>query len=258
MLGRPHIALVAAVVGIGISAFRRSPAPALRIAVPTMGALLFLLMWNHWMFGVWSVGGSYENAASAAAGSFSQGRWLGQLTNVAGFFFSPARGLLVWTPVLLLFLPALVRSSKCLPDWSRLLVVGGLLYSFFQMRLNGFTGGIGFYGYRHPLELVTCLVPALVFAVPKLGRSARLLVPVLLSAQVAAVTIGAINEAYFIYLNRMWSDNSFWVALRFQPDVVGVWTGLCLAVGVLVSLMINRALASASDYAETAPVAERP
>lgn len=247
MLGRPHIALVAAVVGIGISVGRRSLAPAVGIAVPTLGALLVLLAWNHWMFGVWSIGGAYEYAASAATGSFGQGRWLGQLTNLAGFFFSPARGLLVWTPALLLFLPAVVRSWKALPDWSRLLVVGGLLYSFFQMRLNGFAGGIGFYAYRHPLELVTCLVPAVVFSVPRLGRWARLLVPVLLSAQVAAVTIGAINEAYFIKLDRMWSDNSFWVALRFQPGVVGVWLALCLALGVLVSVMVNRRRVVAPD-----------
>jgi len=252
MLGRPHVALIAAVVGVGISLHRRSAGPAVRIAIPTLGALLVLLMWNHWMFGVWSIAGSYENAADAATSSFSQGRWLSQLTNVAGFFVSPGRGLLVWTPALMLFLPALVRSWKSLPDWSRYLVVGGLLYSFFQMRLNGFSGGIGFYGYRHPLELVTCLVPALVFAAPQLGRWARLLMPVALSAQVAAVTIGAINEAYFIYLGHMWDDNGFWVALRYQPGVVGVWLALCLVVGVLVSVMIDRRRARPDDYAEPA------
>jgi hypothetical protein len=87
----------------------------------------------------------------------------------------------------------------------------------------------------------------LVFSIPMLGRWARLLVPVLISAQVAAMTIGAINEAYFIKLDRIWSDNGFWVALRFQPGVVGVWLALCLALGVLVSVMVNRGREVPSD-----------
>lgn len=240
MLGRPHLALVAAVVGLGLAWSRRRYAPTVAIALPTVVSLAVLMVWNRWMFGIWSVGGAYDGAATGAVQGFDGGGVSAQVVNVLGFLVSPGRGLLVWTPVVLLFLPALVRSRRLLPDWSLWLLVGGLVYTFFQLRVNYFAGGIGFYSYRHGLELLTCLVPAMVYSVPKLGRTARWLVPPAIALQAAAIAIGAINEAYFIYIERMWSDNSFWVALRFQPGLVGTWVGLCLALGVLVSVMLNR------------------
>jgi alpha-1,2-mannosyltransferase len=245
MLGRPHLAVVAAVVGLGLTWSRRDLRPALRIALPTVAALVALSVWNHWMFGSWSLaGGGYGGKAAGAVEGFSgsteadvpTSQWL----NYLGFLVAPGRGLLVWTPVILLLLPALVRSWRGLPDWSRWLVVAGLVYSVVQLRIQYFSGGIGFYGYRYALELLACLVPALVLSVPRLGRPARWLLPPVLALQVAAVSIGAINESYFIEVERNWVDNSFWVALRYQPGVVGVWLLLCLALGLLVTVMLNR------------------
>jgi hypothetical protein len=129
-----------------------------------------------------------------------------------------------------------VRARRSLPDWSLWLVLGGVLYSFFQMRLNYFAGGVGFHAYRHGLELLTCLVPALTFSAPHLGRFARRVVPVVLAVQVAAFTIGAMLEAYFVDLDDVWRDNSFWLALRYNPEVVGGWLAFCLAIGVLAAI----------------------
>ena len=252
MLGRPHLALVAAVLGLGLAWSHRRWAPAVRIALPTVASLGLLSVWNHWMFGNWSLtGGGYGGKVAGAAQGFTDAGYddvsNSQLLNLIGFFVSPGRGLLVWTPVVLLFLPAIVRARKQLPAWSVWLAVGGLLYTVAQLRVNHFGGGIAFYGYRHGLELVTCLVPALVFSVRRLGPVARCVIPPVLAAQVAAISIGSVNEAYFLQVSRVWNDNGFWVALRYQPDVVGGWLAILLAMGILISVMINRDRHVAAD-----------
>jgi alpha-1,2-mannosyltransferase len=245
MLGRPHLALVAACVGLGLGWAKRRPGPVVAVAVPTMASLAALSVWNHWMFGVWSLtgagyGGKISQAAQGYSGSSEYGVSGSQILNIVGFLVSPARGMLIWTPVILLFVPALYRARKNVPPWSVWLAVGGLLYTLVQLRVNYFSGGVGFYAYRYGLELLTCLVPLLAFSVKEMRRPARWLAPPLIAAQVAAMTIGSVVEAYFIPIDKMWTDNSFWLSLRFQPGVVGVWLGLCIAVGALVSVMINR------------------
>ena len=179
MLGRPHLALVAAAVGLVAAAADKSIKPAVGVAVPTLGSLLFLEGWNKWMFGVWSIGGAYAGKADAAVGGFQGSEeWTGshpQLTNYLGFLFSFDRGFLIWTPIVLLFLPAVVRARREIPAWSWGLAVGGICYTIAQLRINYFAGGEGFYGYRHGLEMLTCLVPILAFASPWLGSCPRML-----------------------------------------------------------------------------------
>jgi hypothetical protein len=111
-----------------------------------------------------------------------------------------------------------------------------LLYTFVQIRMSPFHGGLGYHGYRLGLELLTCLVPALVFSAPHLGRVARHLVPIVVAVQFAAFTIGATLEAYFVDLDYVWTDNSFWLALRHNPTVVGGWLAIAVAIGALVSI----------------------
>ncbi len=233
MLGRPHVALIAAAVGIGMSLSRRQAKPAVGLAVPTVAALGLLEVWNRFTFGEWSIGGAYGDSRIEQAG---QGLAHSQISNYFGFLFSADRGFLVWTPVVLLLVPALVRSWRSLPAWPRWLCLGGLFYSIAQLRLNHFAGGEGFYGYRHGLELLTCITPALALSLPHMGRIARAVVPPVVMAQFAAITIGATVEAFFVPFENVWTDNSFWLALRHQPDLVGSWLAICLAVGVLASV----------------------
>ena len=237
MWGRPHVALIAVVVGLGLALSRRQVRPALGLAVPTIAALGLLGVWNRVMFGDWSIGGAYGDGKIAQAG---EGLSTSQATNYLGFLVSADRGFLVWTPVILVLAPALARSWRFLPDWSRWLCLGGALYTLAQLRLDTFGGGVGFYGYRHGLELLTCLAPALALSLPRLGTAGRILAPPVVAAQFAAITIGALVEGFFVPMDRVWTDNGFWVALRHQPALVGSWLGICIAAGLFASMVLRR------------------
>ena len=80
-------------------------------------------------------------------------RYAFSLVNQLGIWVAPDRGVLVWSPVALLLLPARARSWRDIPDWSRSLLVGGLVYTVVGAAIATFTGGDGFYGYRYGLEL---------------------------------------------------------------------------------------------------------
>lgn len=237
MLGRPHIALIAAVIGLGMAVSRRDWRPAFRVALPTSSALVFLTAWNYVVHGVASVGGPYGRTTERAVGGYEGGSLGGdQLLNYLGFLFSLNRGLLVWTPLIILFVPAVIRARKHVPEWSIWLAVGGVLYTFFQLRLNHFSGGVFFYSYRHGLELLTAMAPLLVFSAPFLGQLARRAVPVVVAVQFAALTVGAANEGFFLGPDSVWSDNGFWFALRHNPAVLGPWLLLCTVIGIFVAL----------------------
>lgn len=249
MLGRPHIALVAALVGLGVAVSRRDVRPAVQVAVPTLAALGLLAVWNHWMFGVWGIEGAYAGRAEAVVDGFQGSEEFTapeegpstQLINYVGFLIAPDRGLLIWSPMLLVLFPALVRAWRSLPGWSTWMLLGGVLYTVAQLRLNYFPGGDNFWGYRHGLELLTAAAPALALAVPYAGRWARRLLPAVLAAQFAAFALGATISGYFVHIDDVWRDNSLWLLARQQPLVVTVWFALCIgtAAGASVRLRLT-------------------
>lgn len=244
IFARPHVALIAAAVGLGVGLSRRSLRIVLSTGLASALGLGLLVLWNHWMFGGWSVGGAYRGRVDAAMAGYNGGPEFAsphaQLLNYLGFLVAPDRGVLVWSPVLLLLVPAIVRCWRTCPDWTRWLAVGGVVYTFFQLRLNYFVGGDFFYGYRHGLELVTCLVPIAAVAYQRSSRRFQLAVCVLATVQLAAISLGAVTNGFALPLEYAWKDNEFWVALRLNPAVVLVWSALCGAI-VVVAMRVLRA-----------------
>ncbi|WP_344302305.1 hypothetical protein [Nocardioides bigeumensis] len=243
--GRLHAAVVVAAVGLILGVGRREPGITWRIGLLSLASLVPMIVWTRWMYGSWNPMASYDTAVFT--GYAEENRF--SVVNHLGFWISPDSGFLVWTPVILVMLPALVRSWRSLPEWARALTIGGLGYTVVQLTLNRFSGGDGFYGYRLGLELLACAAPAFAFASAALGPVARRLVGPVVALQAAAIFVGASRDSYFVASDRVWEDNAFVIALRENP--VG---GICVvAVSVLLGVIAQRIWAQ-SDSTERGTV----
>jgi len=233
--GRLHAAVIVAVLGLLVGLRRRSPAVVLRVGLVSGVFLLLLSGWTRWMYGTWDPTASYDTSPFtdyAAAHRLS-------VVNQLGFWVSPDRGIFVWTPVTLLLLPALVRSWRGLPDWSRSLVWGGLAYTVLQGVLNRFWGGDVFYGYRLGLEMLACAAPALALSAPRMGRLARALIGPVLGVELLATAYGAVHDQAWLPGDQVWHHNAFEVALRHGG--AGGWVAVGLAA--LIGFLAQRVLA---------------
>jgi alpha-1,2-mannosyltransferase len=224
--GRLHSAVIVAVVGLFVGLARRDLRVVVKVATPSLVSLAMMSIWTHWMYGTWNPTGSYDTASFV---DYAKQSPL-SVTNQLGLWISPGRGFLVWTPIVLLLLPALIRSWRQLPDWSRALVWGGLGYTVLQGALNRYSGGDYNYGYRLTLELLTCLTPALALSSPRMGNAARRLFGPVLALQTLAIATGAVKDGAFVGSDSAWRLNSFVLLL----DRVGpyAWAAPVLAVGV--------------------------
>ena len=231
--GRLHTVIIVAVLGLGVALARRRPRIALVVGSVSGACLALASVWSHWMYDTWFPSGGYGAGTyldSAATGSTSG--LTDAVVNQLGLWVSPDRGFLVWTPLVLLLLPALQRGWRDLPDWARWLPVGGILYTLVQGQLNHFTGGDGYYGYRLTTELLVCVAPAYALTAHRMGRVARHMVGPTIGLLVAAILLGALSEGFFVLRADAWTDNSLWLALRTVPFVT-VWLVLMVIVGWL-------------------------
>ncbi|HEX3298193.1 MAG TPA: hypothetical protein VHR85_15360 [Nocardioides sp.] len=234
--GRVHAAIIVAVLGLAVGLRRRDPGIVLRIGLTSGAFLAASCAWIHWVYGTWNPLGAYDTGtvgANADAYRFS-------IPNQLGMWVSPDRGLLVWTPLVLLLLPALVRSWSSLPDWSRSLLVGGLVYTVLGGALNTFTGGDGFYGYRYGLELLASATPALALSHRRMGRVERALFGPVAAVQAFAFLLGGLYENLYLSQTVAWHQNAFVHALDRIGPAGWVVTALVALVGFLVGRRFSR------------------
>jgi hypothetical protein len=246
--GRLTAALIVAIAGILVGVSRRDRRIVLRVGVVSGAALVLMCVWSREMYGAWSPAASYDSTTltdHAAANRFS-------LVNQLGMWISPDRGILVWTPVILLLLPALVRSWRQLPDWSRALVWAGLAYTLLQASLGSFTGGDVFYGYRYGLEMLACLTPALAMSVHRLGRIASLLLGPLLAVQFVAIAFGAFDDNAYLAITEAWHRNAFLVAVHAGGFAGWLSVGIAALIGLLLQHMWRGASPSPVDQEPSA------
>ncbi|MBC9732161.1 hypothetical protein [Nocardioides marmotae] len=258
--GRLHVALVVAILGLGLAVWRRRPAIAVVVGGVSGLFLLLAAAWSQWLYGAgWNPQGPYASPTEYVGRTAEADPWDG-LVNQLGLWVSADRGLLVWSPVLLLLLPAVVRSWRELPDWTRVLAVAGLAYCLVQGQLNEFDGGSGYYGYRLTLEVVACLFPAYALAARRAGPVTAAVIGPLLGVCVAAMALGAISEGFLVLEEDAWRDNSLALALRTFP-LLWLWLGLMAVVGHLAARVwhergLDRA-AHDGDDADDAPSRDR-
>lgn len=233
VLGRLHTAVIVAVLGCGVAIAMRRPRITMQVALPSLAGVALASLWTFWVYGRWSPTGGYQAATAQRITSGFSGNGDSPVVNQLGMWISPGYGILIWTPVLLLLFPAVVRGWQQVPAWARLLPLGGLVYTVAQAQLNTFTGGDGFYGYRHGLEFLATVTPCVAFAASgHLGWISRRLLGPLLGLQLAAFALGATSEGWYIFYTNAWRDNSLALALRNEP-IYGVLLGMFVLVGYL-------------------------
>lgn len=225
--GRLHVALIVAAVGIGVAVARRNPRIALQVGTPSAAFLGLACLWTHWVFGSWIPGVGYAVTPDGLVNGGTYPDRPSPLMNQMGLWVSPDKGILIWTPLLLLLLPAVMRAWRELPDWARWLAVGALPYMVLQGQMNHYTGGGAHYGYRLGLEFLAAVAPAYILSAHRMKSVARAVVGPMIGVQVAAIAVGAVLEAPTPEVSYGWTDNAFLVALRLAP-----------ALGLLVALLM--------------------
>lgn len=243
--GRLHAAVIVAIVGLFLAWRRRDPALAVRVGVSSGFFLLLMMVWTHWMYATWNPTASYDTSPFvqyAEDNRFS-------IVNQLGLWVSPGRGILVWTPLIVLLLPAVVRSWRTLPDWTQALMYAGLAYTVLQGALNRFSGGDKFYGYRLGLEFLACGTPAFALSARRAGPVARRLLGPVIAVQALAITAGAIVDGGFIGTPQAWHANGFVVVIDKVGPVGWVTVVLSAGLGVLAARMWS----SASDAIAEGP-----
>jgi alpha-1,2-mannosyltransferase len=165
LLTRPLTAIATAVSGVFLSVAHRSWIPVLKVGAASSLGLLGLLLYNRYAFDAWTITpGSYHAFVGQFAGqsdSYDPTNVPALAKNIAGALVSPARGIFVLSPFLLILIPGVPAAWRAAPSWVRAAAVGGLGYAAVHLWANNFAGGAGFYSYRYTIESLTLLSPML-------------------------------------------------------------------------------------------------
>lgn len=252
--GRLHTVVIAAAVALAYAWFERKPAIVLRVGA--MGAVMVAgaSIWSHWLYGKWIPSGGYapRNYVSRVPGSdydFNTSP-VDLLRNEAALWVAGDRGLLVWTPLVLLLLPLLIRTWKTQPLWCRAMFVAGIAYTLFQGWAAPFHGGDGIYGYRHGLEFLACATPSLVLAATHAGRRLRLAMTGVIGVQLTAFGLGGVLNRPTLTFGDHWDNNAFVQALRDVPALLAM-----LALVVATTFLVSRMFLSEPEL-DAAPARE--
>lgn len=159
ILIRPHLAFAAAAIGILLGATRRSPKPVLQLGTGSALGAAGFLAYNEWAFATTSVSGGYEADFADRMASTPISDYL---TNLVGAFISN-RGILFWSPFLILLLLSLRLAWRSSTPSERILAIGGVVFLLVQFRLNRYNPGNRIL-YRYQLESLTLAAPLLVWA----------------------------------------------------------------------------------------------
>lgn len=219
--GRLHTVLITAALALVCAALLRRP--RIVVEVGAVGAVVTAAAsaWSQWVHGTWIPTGGYQPSTyvdrqAGASNDFTEGP-LGVLVNELGLWVAPDRGMLLWTPALLILLPLVVRSWREQATWTRALLLGGLAYTLLQGWLNAFHGGDGIFGYRHGLEFLACAAPALTVAATRAGAAARTLLTLACGVQLAAFTLGGLLNRPTLTFDEHWRNNAFLYAVTAAP-----------------------------------------
>ncbi|MDQ1629810.1 MAG: hypothetical protein QOI54_3554 [Actinomycetota bacterium] len=242
ILIRPHLAVVPLVQGIWTGVAQRSLRPALVVGLTSALGIAGLLLYYRLVYRVWTVAGGYGRLGGYAEGDQSdlepRLRNFAHLgTNVLGALVSPGRGMLVYTPFLLLLLPGLHAAWRTAPVWARSAAVAGVVYALVQLGNNSFAGGEDFFGYRLMLEPLTLWAPLLALSYQSwtdARRWRRALFAVAAAGTAVWQATAAVSHSDFQHPLHPWSHTGY-------ADVGGQQPVLLLAFSVVGLLVLAAA-----------------
>jgi hypothetical protein len=257
IMTRPHVALIALILGVGLAIHRRSWRPLFGIGVPSALGVALLTAWNRWMFGEWSVGGAYAGKMAVVADPVSTQHELGKyLLNAAGAAFTPGVGLFIFSPIALYALVWVTRS-RGLPAWTWIAAAAGLAYQLMQLRLNSYTGGGQFYGNRLMVEMVVVCTPLTAAAYTQWSAGApwrRFRASVVAGVSIATFAVGALLPNYLVggLASEDWTRYYPIAVLQAAgPDGVLVGCVVLLCFTVFIVDQYKRARAQVLDHADS-------
>ena len=199
---RPQVAPLVAVL-LGWLAARSGARAVLAPAAVVGLATALTVATNYYWFGHIMGGASRLEAVHpethGVEGSISATPWVGAL----GLLFSPSRGLLVFSPIVLTGLAAIGRTAPSTGLALRWLAVGIVMqfavYAAYSVWWGGHT-----YGPRYTLDLLVPMAPAIALGLARLANAGwgRVAAGVLLLWSVAVAAAGA-----FVYPNDAWNTN---------------------------------------------------
>jgi hypothetical protein len=161
IVSRPQLAVFAAVIGLWEGARYRDLRPVLRIGIVSSIGVVIMSVYSQAVFGTWLPVAGYSTDKVTAVVTTDGSTFL---ENVAYALIHPERGLLIYSPILLLLLPGLWRGWRVAPAWVRSAAFAGVVYAVVQLRANGWDGGADYFGSRLLLESLFLASPLLLLA----------------------------------------------------------------------------------------------
>lgn len=240
LLVRPQNAVIAAVCGLVRSWQRRAVTPAAVLGATTSIGLVLFVLYTRTVLG----GGGPSDDVTPITGGYGSGPLdmltsrpdRGYLTNLAGFFVSPSRGLVLQAPFLVVLALGVPAAWRACDGWVRAAALGGLGYLLVQARVNGFSGGEDFLVYRLPLEALTVAAPLLAVAYDRRIAGRRGAATVFWTAVAWSVAVQAIAAV-------VWSAGSG-TAAPDAPWGAGEWQQAAREAGVPLLVALAAAVAA--------------
>jgi hypothetical protein len=120
VLTRPHLVVAIMCIGLAVAIGRRTVRPLIAVGLPAAMGLVGVIAYNWYLFGTATLSaGSYSYAGTTVirgTGSTFGSSLHAWSDSAAGMLVSPSRGLLAYTPIVLVALFALRSSWRELPD----------------------------------------------------------------------------------------------------------------------------------------------
>ena len=161
---RPQLAPMVAVLGLSIAVRRRRASDVVALLPVTLVAITAILFNIHWFGHALGATPTLESLHETVHGL--RGSWGNPLAGAAGLLLSPSRGLLVFSPIVLVSLAGLRTIAR--EPWSGDLRWWGLaalaqfaLYTNYSVWWGGHT-----YGPRYSLDILPLLVPIAAAGLP--------------------------------------------------------------------------------------------